>query len=64
MSPERIHSAEVNRTVQDTPGTPDTMHSFSIYYVRSVEGLVSEKQTIDEFGSGHRFKLKSTAALT
>jgi len=48
----------INRTAQDTPSTPDTMHSFSVYYVRGVEGLVDEKQTTDEFGSGQRFKIK------
>lgn len=48
----------LNRTAQDTPSTPHTMHSFSIYYIRGLEGRVDEKQAIDEFGTGQRFKIK------
>jgi hypothetical protein len=48
----------LNRTAQDTSSTPETMHSFSIYYIRNIEGLVDAKQTIDEFGTGQRFKVK------
>lgn len=48
----------LNRTSQDTANTPDTINSFSIYYIRGIEGLVDEKQAVDEFGTGQRFKIK------
>lgn len=53
----------LNRTAKDIPNTPDTMHSFSVYYFHGVEGLIEDKQTTDEFGSGYRYKIKIGGCL-
>lgn len=48
----------LNRTAEDTANSPETMNSFSIYYVRNVEGVVDDKRTTDEFGTAQRFRVK------
>ncbi len=59
---DRYQSAFVqrilNRTARQTGDTPDSIHAFSVYFLRRVEGSVEDKQPPKQIGTDKQWRLK------
>ena len=49
----------VSRTAAEPrPGTPDMVHSFSVYFTHRIEGKVQNKTSVNQLGIQEQFKLE------
>ena len=59
---DRYQSAFVRRilnlTIQEPESAPESIHTFSVYFLRKVEGNVEDKQHINQPGMDEQWKLK------
>lgn len=46
------------RTARSTRDTPDSIHSFSVYFIHTVEGVVEDKKLVQQIGMDKHAKVK------